>query len=62
MYRDLPVDADGVPIRVGDTMVYADNTRPMEVVALMPPAVFLTEDGPRYADMCRHKQLAEEDA
>lgn len=50
----LPKDADGVPIRVGDVMAYADNTKPMEVVALVPPAVFLTEDGPRYADMCRH--------
>ena len=50
----LPKDADGVPIHVGDMMAYADNTKPMEVVALVPPAVFLTEDGPRYADMCRH--------
>ena len=50
----LPKDADGVPIHVGDVMAYADNTKPMEVVALVPPAVFLTEDGPRYADMCRH--------
>ena len=50
----LPVDADGVPIRVGDVMAYEDNTKPMAVTALVPPAVFLTEDGPRYADMCRH--------
>lgn len=50
----LPVDADGVPIHVGDVMAYADNTKPMEVIALVPPAVFLTEDGPRFADMCRH--------
>ena len=50
----LPKDADGVPIHIGDVMAYADNTKPMEVVALVPPAVFLTEDGPRYADMCRH--------
>lgn len=51
----LPVDADDVPVHVGDVMVYADgNTCPMEVVALVPPSVFLTEDGPRYADMCRH--------
>lgn len=50
----LPVDADGEPIHIGDVMAYADNTRPMEVTALVPPAVFLTEDGPRYADMCRH--------
>lgn len=50
----LPVDADGEIIHVEDVMAYADNTKPMEVVALVPPAVFLTEDGPRYADMCRH--------
>lgn len=50
----LPKDADGEYIHVGDVMAYADNTKPMEVVALVPPAVFLTEDGPRYADMCRH--------
>lgn len=51
----LPKDADGKPIRIGDVMVYADgNTCPLPVVALVPPAVFLTDDGPRYADMCRH--------
>ena len=53
-YMPLPLDADGIPIHIGDVMAYADNTKPMEVVALVPPAVFLTEDGPRYADMCRH--------
>ena len=54
-YTPLPVDADGVPIHVGDVMVYTDgDTCPLPVVALVPPAVFLTEDGPRYADMCRH--------
>lgn len=53
-YIRLPVDADGVPIHIGDVMAYADNTKPMDVVALVPPAVFLTEDGPRYAEMCRH--------
>ena len=53
---ELPKDADGVPIHVGDVMVYADgNTCPLPVVALVPPAVFLTDDGPRYADMCRHQ-------
>ena len=51
---ELPKDADGEYIRIGDVMAYADNTKPMEVVALVPPAVFLTEDGPRFADMCRH--------
>ena len=50
----LPVDADGVPIHIGDVMAYADNTKPIEVVALVPPAIFLTEDGPRFANMCRH--------
>lgn len=50
----LPKDADGEYIHIGDVMAYADNTKPMVVVALVPPAVFLTEDGPRYADMCRH--------
>lgn len=50
----LPVDADGEPVHIGDVMAYADNTKPKEVIALVPPAVFLTEDGPRYADMCRH--------
>ena len=50
----LPVDADGEYIHIGDVMAYADNTKPMAVMALVPPAVFLTEDGPRYADMCRH--------
>ena len=53
-YIELPKDADGEYIRIGDVMAYADNTKPMEVVALVPPAVFLTEDGPRFADMCRH--------
>jgi len=50
----LPVDADGEPIRIGDVMAYKDNTKPMEVVALVPPVVFLTEEGPRFADTCRH--------
>ena len=50
----LPKDADGVPIHVGDVMAYADNTNPKEVVALVPPSVVMVEDGPRYADMCRH--------
>lgn len=49
-------DADGVPINIGDVMVYIDgNTCPLPVVALVPPAVFLTDEGPRYADMCRHQ-------
>lgn len=49
-------DVDGVPINIGDVMVYADgNTCPLSVVALVPPAVFLTDEGPRYADMCRHQ-------
>ena len=55
-YLELPLDADGVPIRVGDVMAYEDNTKPTKVVALVPPAVFLTDEGPRYADMCRHYQ------
>lgn len=51
----LPKDTDGEYIHIGDVMVYADgNTCPMKVVALVPPSVFLTDDGPRYADMCRH--------
>ena len=50
----LPRDADGEVIHIGDVMAYTDNTKPMEVVALVPPVIFLTEDGPRYADMCRH--------
>ena len=50
----LPKDADGEYIHIGDVMAYADNTKPMAVTALVPPAVFLTENGPRYADMCRH--------
>lgn len=51
----LPVDADGEIIHVGDVMVYADgNTCPLPVVAIVSPAVFLTDEGPRYADMCRH--------
>ena len=50
----LPVDADGVPIHVGDMIAYEDNTKPKEVVALVPPSVVMVEDGPRYADMCRH--------
>ena len=53
-YVELPKDADGEYVHIGDVMAYADNTKPMEVVALVPPAVFSTEDGPRYADMCRH--------
>ena len=52
----LPKDADGAPINIGDVMVYADgNTCPLPVVAIVPPAVFLTDEGPRYADMCRHQ-------
>lgn len=50
----LPLDADGVPIRIGDVMAYEDNTKPKEVVALVPPSVFMVEDGPRLADSCRH--------
>ena len=51
----LPLDADGEAIHVGDVMVYTDgDTCPLPVVALVPPAVFITEEGPRYADMCRH--------
>lgn len=50
----LPLDADGVPIRIGDVIAYKDNTKPKQVVALMPPSVVMVEDGPRYADMCRH--------
>lgn len=58
----LPKDADGEYVHIGDVMVYADgNTCPMKAVALVPPAVFLTEDGPRYADMCRHKPPTVED-
>ena len=50
----LPVDADGVPIHIGDVMAYEDNTKPKEVVALVPPSIFMVEDGPRFADSCRH--------
>ena len=50
----LPKDADGEYIHIGDVMAYADNTCPRPVVALIPPAVFLTDDGPRYADVCHH--------
>ena len=57
----LPKGADGEYIHIGDVMAYADNTKPMGVVALVPPAVFLTDDGPRYADMCRHKPTTVED-
>ena len=53
---ELPKDADGECIHIGDVMVYAyaDNAKPMEVMALVPPAVFITEEGQLYADMCRH--------
>ena len=50
----LPVDADGVPIHVGDIMVYEDYTKPMEVIAFAPPNVLWMEEGARFADMCRH--------
>ena len=50
----LPLDADGVPIHIGDVIAYEDNTKPKEVVALVPPSVVMVEDGPHYADMCRH--------
>ena len=50
----LPVDADGVPIRIGDVIAYKDNTKPKEVMALVPPSVVMVEDGPRHSDMCRH--------
>ena len=57
----LPMDADGEYIHIGDVMAYEDNTKPLEVIALVPPAVFLTKDGPRYANMCRHYVLTVED-
>jgi hypothetical protein len=50
----LPKDGNGEYVHVGDVMAYADNTNPMQVVALVPPSVFMVEDGPRFADMCRH--------
>lgn len=51
----LPKDADDEYINIGDVMVYADgNTCPLPVVAIVSPTVFLTDEGPRYADMCRH--------
>ncbi len=53
-YVELPLDADGVPVRIGDVIAYVDNTRPKEVVALVPPSMVMVEDGPRYVDMCRH--------
>jgi len=53
-YVKLPVDANNVPIRIGDVIAYKDNTKPKEVVALMPPSVVMVEDGPRFADMCCH--------
>ncbi len=52
---ELPKDADGEYVHVGDVMVYADgNTCPMPAMAIVSSVVFLVEDGPRYADMCRH--------
>ena len=62
-YVKLPVDADGVPIRVGDMVTYEDNTNPKEVMALVPPSVVIVESGPpRFADTCRHyKQPTVED-
>ena len=52
----LPVDADGLPIHVGDVMVYAETKLcPKKVEAIVSSAVFLTDEGPRYADMCRHQ-------
>ena len=53
-WMKLPVDADGVPIHIGDMMVYADGTHPKEVIAVTGTTVYLCDDGPRYADMCRH--------
>ena len=53
-YVKLPVDANGVPIRVGDVIAYEDNTKPKEVVALVPPSVVMVDSGPRFADSCRH--------
>ena len=37
-------------------MVYSEtNLCPKKVEAIVSSAVFLTDEGPRYADMCRHQ-------
>lgn len=54
----LPVDADGVPICVGDVVEYVDGTLPKEVFALVPPDIVMTDTGPRFAASCRHHHEA----
>lgn len=53
-YMPLPVDANGVPIHVGDVVEYVDGTLPKEVLALVPPTKVMVDSGPRFADSCRH--------
>lgn len=53
-YMPLPVDADGVPIHVGDVVEYVDGTLPKEVLAIVSPTMVVIDSGPRFADCCRH--------
>ena len=42
-YMELPVDRDGVPIRVGDTMVYTPTDNIFDVIAIAPDCI--VDDG-----------------
>ena len=56
-YQLLPVDADGVPIHVGDVVEYVDGTLPKEVYAIVSPTMVMVDTGPRFADSCRHHRV-----
>lgn len=46
----LPVDADGVPIRVGDVMEWPTTGETFEVVGIGDGVLFYVEDGSEQAD------------
>jgi len=49
-YVKLPVDADGVPIRVGDVMEWPTTYETFEVVGIGDGTLFYIEDGSEQAD------------
>ena len=52
-YMELPLDADGVPIRVGDTMAWRDGTR-HTVTAVAPNAFTWEEDDGQHMSVPAH--------
>ena len=49
-YTKLPVDADGVPIKVGDVMEWPTTGETFEVVGIGDGTLFYVEDGSECAD------------